>query len=225
MSSSKSELLIELFSEEIPARMQKRAAEDLNRLFVDGLAAEGLVIASSQVFATPRRLTLVLEGVPKQSPSQSEERKGPRVGAPEKAIEGFLKSAGLASIADAEIVLDAKKGDFYVARIEKPGRPAAEIIAQIVPQVLAKFPWPKSQRWGSGDFHWVRPLLSILCILGGKVVPFEVAGLRSSNTTRGHRFHGMADGIDGLVRPRVSQSARRSADHGDENPSEVLFAA
>ncbi|MEQ1649913.1 MAG: glycine--tRNA ligase subunit beta, partial [Hyphomicrobiaceae bacterium] len=190
MPATSTELLLELFSEEIPARMQARAAEDLQKLVLEGLKAQGLAVGAALSFATPRRLTLVINGVPAKSPGVSEERKGPRVGAPEQALAGFLKGAGLARIEDAEIVSDPKKGDFYVARIEKAGRPAAEIIAEVVPLVMAKFPWPKSQRWGAGDFQWVRPLQSIVCLLGGKVVPFEVAGLKSGNLTRGHRFHG-----------------------------------
>jgi glycyl-tRNA synthetase beta chain len=187
-----SELLLELFSEEIPARMQVRAAEELRRLIVEALQARGLAIGASAAYATARRLALVIEGVPAKSPSVSEERKGPRVGAPEPAIQGFLKAAGLKSIGEAAVVTDAKKGNFYVARIEKPGRAAAEIIAEIVPKVMRSFPWPKAMRWGPGDFTWVRPLHSILCLLAGKIVPFEVAGITSSNTTRGHRFHAPA---------------------------------
>ncbi len=185
-----SELLLELFSEEIPARMPTRAAEDLKRLVTDGLKAAGLATGAVAAFSTPRRLTLVVEGVPAQSPSISEERKGPRVGAPEQAVQGFLKAAGLASIDDAQIVKDEKKGDYYVAKIDKPGREASEIVAEVVPAVLHKFPWPKSMRWGTGTFQWVRPLHSIICLLGGAVVPFEVAGIKSGNSTRGHRFHG-----------------------------------
>ncbi|MBL8566229.1 MAG: glycine--tRNA ligase subunit beta [Hyphomicrobiaceae bacterium] len=198
-----SELLLELFSEEIPARMQQRAADDLKRLVVDGLKARGLEVGDALSFATPRRLALAIQKVPAKSPALSEERKGPRVGAPEKALEGFLKSAGLKSVGEAEIVKDEKKGDYYVARIEKPGRSAAEIVAETIPEVLGKFPWPKSMRWGSSPFQWVRPLHSILCILGGKVVAFEVAGLKSSDTTRGHRFHG-----------KESFSARSFEDYG-----------
>ena len=184
------ELLLELFSEEIPSRMQTRAADDLKRLVTDGLRAAGLDIGDAHSFATPRRLALAVEDVPAQSPAISEERKGPRVGAPEKAVEGFLKAAGLASLDQAEVVKDEKKGDYYVARIEKPGRPAAEITAEVVSGVLAKFPWPKSMRWGSGTFQWIRPLKSIICMIDGEVVPLEVAGLKASNATRGHRFHG-----------------------------------
>jgi glycyl-tRNA synthetase beta chain len=187
-----SELLIELFSEEIPARMQVRAGEDLKRLVCESLTAAGLTFDAARAFSTPRRLALVVDGLPAMSPAVSEERKGPRVGAPEQALAGFLKAAGLASIAEAEIVKDDKKGDYYLARIDKPGRSAAEIVAEAVPAILAKFPWPKSMRWGSGTFQWVRPLHSIVCLLDGKVVPFEAAGIASGNTTRGHRFHGPA---------------------------------
>lgn len=185
-----SELLIELFSEEIPARMQVRASEDLKRLVADGLTAAGLTFTTARAYSTPRRLALVIDGLPAMSPAISEERKGPRVGAPEQALAGFLKSAGLASITEAEIVKDDKKGDYYVARIDKPGRKAADITAELLPAILAKFPWPKSMRWGSGTFQWVRPLHSIICLIDGKVVPFAVAGIESGNATRGHRFHG-----------------------------------
>jgi glycyl-tRNA synthetase beta chain len=185
-----SELLLELLSEEIPARMQSRASDDLKRLIVDGLKARGLEAGEARSFATPRRLTLVIEGVPAKSPAISEEKKGPRVGAPEQAVQGFLKSAGLASINDATVVKDEKKGDYYVAKIEKPGRAAAEIVAETIVEVSAKFPWPKSMRWGASSFQWVRPLQAVLCLLDGKVVPFEIAGLEAGNETRGHRFLG-----------------------------------
>ncbi len=184
------ELLLELFSEEIPARMQGRAAEDLRRLVTEGLKAQGLEAGEAKAFATPRRLTLVVEGVPAKSPDISEERKGPRVNAPEQAIAGFVKSAGLASIKDATVVKDEKKGDFYVVRVEKRGRAAKEIVAEVVPAVAAKFPWPKSMRWGSGKTTWVRPLHSIVCLLDGKVVRFEIEDVASGKETRGHRFHG-----------------------------------
>ena len=189
-SAIASDLLLELFSEEIPARMQARAAEDLARLVVDGLKAQGLAVGAAHSYVTPRRLTLHIAGIPAHSPAVSEERKGPRVGAPDQAIAGFLKTAGLASIADAVIATDPKKGDFYVAKIEKAGRPAAAIIADIVPEIMRRFPWPKSQRWGDGEFQWVRPLHSIVCLLGTQVVPFEVAGIVAGRTTRGHRFLG-----------------------------------
>ncbi|HEX2841996.1 glycine--tRNA ligase subunit beta [Hyphomicrobium sp.] len=184
------ELLLELFSEEIPSRMQARAAEDLKRLVTEGLRAQGLAVGEAHSFATPRRLALAIEDVPAQSPAVSEEKKGPRVGAPEQAVQGFLKSAGLASLDQAEIVKDEKKGDYYVARIEKSGRAAADITAEVVAGVLTKFPWPKSMRWGAGTFQWIRPLKSIVCLIDGEVVPLEIAGLKASNTTRGHRFHG-----------------------------------
>ncbi|HEU0060247.1 MAG TPA: glycine--tRNA ligase subunit beta [Hyphomicrobiaceae bacterium] len=184
------ELLLELFSEEIPARMQLRAADDLKRLVLDGLKAQGLAVGSARAFVTPRRLTLMVDDVPAKSPGLSEERKGPRVNAPAAAIAGFVKSAGLTSIGQAQIVKDDKKGDFYVVRVETPGRVAEEIVAKVVPAVAAKFPWPKSMRWGSGKTTWVRPLHSIVCLLDGKVVPFAIEDVDSGNQTRGHRFHG-----------------------------------
>lgn len=189
-AAQRSEFLLELFSEEIPARMQLRAADDLKRLVVDGLKTEGLDVGAATAFATPRRLTLVVEGVPGQSPGVSEERKGPRVGAPEQAVQGFLKAAGLSSLDQAEVVSDPKKGDYYVARIERPGRPADAIVAEVVARTIRTFPWPKSMRWGSGDLRWVRPLHGIVCLLGGRIVTVEVDGLVAGNATRGHRFHG-----------------------------------
>ena len=185
-----SELLLELLSEEIPARMQARAAEDLKLMICEGLANAGLASGKAEAHVTPRRLALVIEGVPAKSADVSEERKGPRVGAPEQAIQGFLKGAGLASIADAEIVNDEKKGDFYVARLSRPGRKAADILAELVPDVVRRFAWPKSMRWGGGKLRWVRPLQSVLCLHGGKVVPIEIDGLTASATTHGHRFMG-----------------------------------
>ena len=220
-----SELLLELFSEEIPARMQVKAADDLLRLVTEGLKARGLETGEAKSFSTPRRLMLVIGGVPAQSPAHSEEKKGPRVGAPEQAVAGFLKSAGLASLKGAEIVKDEKKGDYYIAKIERPGRAAPEIIAETVAEVMAKFPWPKSMRWGSSAFQWVRPLQSILCLLSGKVVPFEVAGIHSGAETRGHRFLGpeaftvnnFADYEAKLERHHVMlDPARRSASIGGQ---------
>ena len=184
------ELLLELFSEEIPARMQQRAAEDLMRLVQDGLRGAGLETGAARAFATPRRLALVVEDVPAKSPAVCEERKGPRVGAPEAAIQGFLKAAGLSTIGEAEVVSDPKKGDYYLAKIERAGRKAKDIVAEVVPSVLARFPWPKSMRWGASSFQWVRPLHGIVCLLDGKVVRLEVAGVKSGSLTRGHRFHG-----------------------------------
>jgi glycyl-tRNA synthetase beta chain len=190
------ELLLELFSEEIPARMQPQAAEDLKRLVSEGLKAAGLAAKSAAAFATPRRLTLVMEDLPARSADVREERKGPRVGAPEAAIQGFLKSTGLASLDKATVVKDAKKGDFYTAVIERPGRATADVLAALIPEVVGRFPWPKSMRWGTGATRWVRPLHGIVCLLDGKVVPFEVAGVASSNVTRGHRFMAKADRIE-----------------------------
>jgi glycyl-tRNA synthetase beta chain len=213
------ELLLELFSEEIPARMQSRAAEDLKRLVTDGLKAQGLDAGEAKAYATPRRLTLVIDGVPAKSPDISEERKGPRVNAPEQAIAGFLKSAGLTSIKEAQVAKDEKKGDFYVAKIEKRGRAAKEIVAEVVPAVAAKFPWPKSMRWGTGRFTWVRPLHSVICQLDGKVVPFAIADVESGKQTRGHRFHGnepfdvsgAADYAKGLKKHKVILDAAERA--------------
>lgn len=185
-----SELLLEILSEEIPARMQQRAHETLRASLAAALEKQGLEIGEAQSFATPRRLTVVINDVATASPVVTEERKGPRVGAPDKAIEGFLRGAGLRDISEAEIVNDAKKGDFYVARIVQEGRPAAAIIADVVPDLMRTFPWPKSMRWGNSTFTWVRPIKSIVCLLGGKVVPFEVAGVSSGDLTTGHRFHG-----------------------------------
>jgi glycyl-tRNA synthetase beta chain len=181
------ELLLELFSEEIPARMQVRARADLARLLGDKLKAAGLDFSEIKTFATPRRLTIVVDGIPGRSPDIKDERKGPRVGAPEQALAGFLKSSGLSSVDQAEIRED-KKGSFYVALIEKPGRAAADVIAEIVPEIIKTFPWPKSMHWGSGRLRWVRPLHSILCLLDGKVVDFEIEGIKSGKETKGHRF-------------------------------------
>jgi len=187
------DLLLELFSEEIPARMQARAADDLKKLVTDRLVAAGLVYNGAKAFATPRRLALAVQGVPARQPDVKEERKGPRVGAPDGAIQGFLKAAGLKSIKDAKVEKDAKKGDFYVAVIEKKGRAAIEVIGEIVPDVVKSFPWPKSMRWGSHSLGWVRPLHSIVATFGPEteepdIVPFSVDGLAASNVTQGHRF-------------------------------------
>ncbi|MBB5751962.1 glycine--tRNA ligase subunit beta [Prosthecomicrobium pneumaticum] len=188
------DLLIELFSEEIPARMQRRAAEDLKKLVTDALVEAGLHYEAAKAFATPRRLALSVVGVPAQSAATREERKGPRVGAPDAAVAGFLKSAGLASLDEATVQSDPKKGDFYVAVIERPGRAAAEIVAEAMPKIIRGFPWPKSMRWGTGRLAWVRPLQSILATFGPEteepeVVAFEVDGIVAGDTTRGHRFH------------------------------------
>ncbi len=193
------DLLLELFSEEIPARMQRKAADDLRKLVTDALVERGLVYEGAKAFATPRRLTLHVAGLPVRGRDVREERKGPRVGAPEAAVQGFLKAAGLTSLDQATIVSDPKKGDSYVAIVEKPGVQTAAAIAEIVPAVVRAFPWPKSMRWGKASaagasLRWVRPLHSILCTFGAEteepeVVPFEVDGIVSGNVTYGHRFH------------------------------------
>lgn len=180
------ELLLELLSEEIPARMQAKAAEDLKSLITNALVEAGLVYEGAQAHATPRRLVLSVEGLAARTRDVKEERKGPRVDAPDQAIHGFLKSTGL-KLSDLT-VQDDKKGKFYLAEISKPGRATTDVIAGIVPDVIRKFPWPKSMRWGSGDLRWVRPLQSILCCFDGEVVEFEIAGLKSGAVTRGHRF-------------------------------------
>ena len=184
------DLLIELFSEEIPARMQTRAAGDLKKLVTDGLVEAGLTYASAAAFSTPRRLTLTIEGALAASPTTVEERKGPKADAPEKAIDGFLRGAGLTR--DDLEERDTPKGKILFAKITKPGRPAAEIVAEVLEQTIRNFPWPKSMRWGSGTLKWVRPLHSILCILvteeGAEVVPMDVDGIKAGNTTQGHRF-------------------------------------
>jgi glycyl-tRNA synthetase beta chain len=192
------DFLLELFSEEIPARMQAQAADDLKKLVTDALAERNLFGESAGSFATPRRLALHIEGLPPRQSDTKEVRKGPRTDAPASAINGFLKSAGLASLAEAQIERDAKKGDFYVATIEKPGRPTEAVLADILPAILANFPWPKSMRWGAGSakadaFRWVRPLHSILATFGPEtedpvIVDFSIAGLSAGNTTYGHRF-------------------------------------
>ncbi|MEP9369246.1 glycine--tRNA ligase subunit beta [Xanthobacter sp. VNH20] len=187
------DLLLELFSEEIPARMQAQAAESLRKLVTDALVERGLLYEGAKAFVTPRRLALAVHGLPGRQSDTREEKKGPRVGAPEGAIQGFLKSAGLASIDQAAIQSDPKKGDFYVAVVERPGRPTTEVIAEIVPQIVRAFPWPKSMRWGSGSLRWVRPLHSILCTFGTEVedpevIAFEIDGIVSSDITHGHRF-------------------------------------
>jgi glycyl-tRNA synthetase beta chain len=192
------DLLLELFSEEIPARMQRRAAEDLKRLVTDALVERGFVYEGAKAFATPRRLALHVAGLPVKGQDVREERKGPRVDAPEAAVQGFLKGAGLASLDQARVENDPKKGEFYVAVIEKPGRATQDVLAEIVPQIVRNFPWPKSMRWGAaskdpGSLRWVRPLQSIVCTFGPEtedpeVVRFEVDGIASGDVTHGHRF-------------------------------------
>lgn len=192
------DLLLELFCEEIPARMQAAAADSLKKLVTDALVERGLVYEGAKAFVTPRRLALAVHGLPAQQPDTHEERKGPRVGAPQGAIDGFLKAAGLTSIDQAKIVSDPKKGDSYVAHIHKHGRPTPEVIGEIVPAIIRSFPWPKSMRWGKasaqpGALRWVRPLQSILCTFGPEteepeIVAFDVDGIAAGDVTRGHRF-------------------------------------
>ncbi|MCC4298063.1 glycine--tRNA ligase subunit beta [Aurantimonas coralicida] len=232
------DLLLELRSEEIPARMQRKAAGDLRKLVTDALVEAGLTYEGAREYWTPRRLTLDLRGVDARSRDVVDERKGPRTDAPEKAIQGFLRGAGLASIDEATIQSDPKKGDFYVATIRKPGRPAEEIIADVMPGIVRGFPWPKSMRWGPasrapGSLRWVRPLQSILCTFGPEteepvVVDFEVDGIRAGNVTRGHRFHAAEefrvrrfdDYVAGLEKAFVVLDAERRKDmirHDAEN--------
>tara|TARA_R110002051_G_scaffold252508_3_gene311744 strand:+ start:1974 stop:4010 length:2037 start_codon:yes stop_codon:yes gene_type:complete len=187
------ELLLELFSEEIPARLQRRAAEDLKKSVTDALVEKGLVYESAGAFATPRRLALTVTGLPAASPDTREERKGPKVGAPQQALDGFLRAAGLSSIDDAKIQSDEKKGDFYVAIIEKKGAPAIEILRDILPVTVKSFPWGKPMRWGAGRLEWVRPLRAITATFGPEgeepdVIEFELGTVTSGNTTYGHRF-------------------------------------
>jgi glycyl-tRNA synthetase beta chain len=206
------ELLLELFSEEVPARMQSRARDDLARLLGDKLKAAGLDFSDIKTFATPRRITAVVDGLPKHCPDKTEERKGPKVDSPSTAIEGFLRSVGLTSVDQLE-VRQLKKQDYYFAVVKKVGRATDAVVAEIVPDIIKCFPWPKAMRWGEkhlsrlvteegdclvtedGDYivagewlRWVRPLHSVLCVLDGKVVDFEIDGVQSGNRTRGHRF-------------------------------------
>ena len=184
------DLLIELFSEEIPARMQSRAADDLKRLVTNGLVDAGLTYVSAAAFSTPRRLVLTVEGLLAASPALVEERKGPRADAPEKAVEGFLRSTGLTR--DQLEERDTPKGAILFAKIEKAGRPAADIVAEVLEATIRNFPWPKSMRWGNSTLKWVRPLHSILCLLsaedGAEVVPLIVEGIVAGDQTFGHRF-------------------------------------
>src|SRR6476620_3286791 len=192
------DLLLELFSEEIPARMQAKAADDLRRMVTDRLVAEGLVYDGARAFATPRRLALTVHGIPARQADLKEERKGPRVGGPDAAIAGFLKSAGLASLDEAKIQRDPKKGDFYIALIEEPGRATLDVLADMLPVIIRTFPWPKSMRWGEGSakqgaLSWVRPLHSIVATFGIEneepdVVKFAVDGIEAGRTSHGHRF-------------------------------------
>ncbi|TAL78183.1 MAG: glycine--tRNA ligase subunit beta [Beijerinckiaceae bacterium] len=192
------DFLLELFSEEIPARMQAQAAADLRRLVTGALSDQGLSYMGAASFATPRRLALHIAGLPERQEDRREVKRGPRVGAPEAAVQGFLKSAGLNSIDEAQIEVEPKKGEFYVAIIERPGRGTAELLSEILPGLLKNFPWPKSMRWGSASaapeaLRWIRPLHSILATFGPEteetqIVPFSLDGVTAGNVTYGHRF-------------------------------------
>src|SRR3954454_8739044 len=178
--------------------MQAKAAGDLRRMVTDRLVAEGLVYEGAKAFATPRRLTLTVHGIPARQSDLKEERKGPRGGGAEAAIAGFLKATGLVSLDEAKIQRDPKKGDFYVALIEKPGRATLDVLADVLPVIIRTFPWPKSMRWGErsarpGALSWVRPLHSIVATFGLEteepdVVRFGVDGIEAGQTTYGHRF-------------------------------------
>ena len=191
------DLLLELFSEEIPARMQAKAADDLRRMVTDKLVAEGLVYEGAKAFATPRRLALTVHGIPARQPDLKTERRGPKIGAPDAAVQGFLKATGLKSLDEAKIQKDPK-GDFYIALIEKPGSAAIDVIAEMLPVIIRTFPWPKSMRWGarsakSGSLTWVRPLHAITATFGLEteepdIVKFSVDGIEAGQTTYGHRF-------------------------------------
>jgi glycyl-tRNA synthetase beta chain len=235
------DLLLELFSEEIPARMQAKAAEDLRKLVTGRLVDAGLVYEGANSFATPRRLTLTVHGIPAKQPDVKEEKKGPRVGAPENAIVGFLKGAGLSSITEAKVQSD-KKGDFYVAVIDKPGRAAVDVIKDIVMATILAFPWPKSMRWGArsatpGSLSWVRPLHSIVATFGPEtedpdVIAFELDGIKSGNMTYGHRFMAPApitvrrfdDYVANLEKAKVVLDSARRADMIRADAKNLAFA-
>ncbi|TVP72626.1 MAG: glycine--tRNA ligase subunit beta, partial [Rhodobacteraceae bacterium] len=228
------DLLIELFSEEIPARMQAAATDALKRLMTDGLVEAGLTYAHAQAFATPRRLALAVQDLSERSPTLREERRGPKVGAPDQAIEGFLRSTGLAR-EDLEI-RDDKKGQVYIAQLVTEGRAAPEIVAEVLERTIRNFPWPKSMRWGTGSLRWVRPLHAILCVLsrddGAEVVPLEVDGIVSGNMTRGHRFMApksfsvtnFDDYAAKLKRAFVILDPTERADHIWNEASQMAFA-
>jgi len=183
------EFLFEIFCEEIPARMQQRAGQDLSKALVDGLKKAGLSVEGEHCYTGPRRLVFTTD-IPLRSPDISEERKGPRVGSPEQSLAGFMRGAGISDISEAEIRTDPKKGEYYVAVIEKTGVESAEIIKEVIPNIMNNFPWPKSMKSGTSTFRWVRPLKSMICMLDGKVIEFEVGGVKTGNSTEGHRRHG-----------------------------------
>ena len=184
------QLLLEILSEEIPARMQAKAEADLVKALMDGLTAAGLMPEGIKGFSGPRRLVAVVEGLPVKSADVVEDVVGPKEGAPDAAIQGFLKKAGLSDISQAHVHDVPRKGRVYVAHVRKAGRQTADVIAVLVPQIIRGFHWPKSMRWGTGDLRWVRPISRILCTFDGEVVPFEIEGIRSGNETEGHRVMG-----------------------------------
>jgi glycyl-tRNA synthetase beta chain len=236
------DLLLELFSEEIPARMQRQAADDLKKLVTNALVDRGLTYEGAAAYATPRRLALQVVGLPGRQPDVREERKGPRVGAPEAAIQGFLKSAGLASLEQARIEKDKKGAEFYLAVIERAGAATIDVLAEILPGIVKSFPWPKSMRWGAASertesLRWVRPLHSIVATFGPEtetpdVVPFEVDGVRSGDVTRGHRFLAPApfrvrrfeDYAMGLERAKVVIDPARRRDIILHDAKDLAFA-
>ena len=236
------DLLLELFSEEIPARMQRRAAEDLKKLVTDALVERGLLYEGAKAFATPRRLALHVAGLPVRGEAVREERKGPRVGAPDAAIQGFLKSAGLASLNEAQTVSDPKKGEFYLVVIERAGRETLDVLAEVLPAIVKSFPWPKSMRWGAasatpGSLRWVRPLHTILATFGPETetpetVPFTVEGIAAGTTTYGHRFlspepieiRRFADYAPALERAHVVLDADRRKDIILHDAKDLAFA-
>ncbi|MDR6431636.1 glycine--tRNA ligase subunit beta [Brucella pseudogrignonensis] len=238
------DLLLELFSEEIPARMQRKAAGDFKKMITDGLVEAGLTYEATTAYWTPRRLALDIRGLTVRSKDVHEDVKGPSVTAPEQAIAGFLRKAGLSDVSQAHVHSDPKKGDFYVAHLTKPGRAAEEIIAELVPQTIRNFPWPKSMRWGAasskpGALRWVRPLQSILCTFGPEteetvVVEFDVDGIKSGNVTYGHRF--LSDGqaikvrrfedyVDKLEKAFVVLDAERRKEIISQDAHNLAFAS
>lgn len=248
------DLLLELRSEEIPARMQRKAAGDLKKLVTDALVERGLTYEGAREYWTPRRLTLDIRGLNARSADVREEKKGPRTDANEKAIEGFLRGAGLNDISEAQVVSDPKKGDFYIAIINKPGRPAEEIIAEVMPGIIRSFPWPKSMRSGpasmpkgssyagiegkgSESLRWVRPLQSIVCLFGPEhdetqVIPFVIDGIVAGNVTYGHRFHApgpitvrrFEDYVSSLEKAKVIIDAERRKDIILHDAKDLAFA-
>jgi len=248
------DLLFELRSEEIPARMQRKAAGDLKKLVTDALVEAGLTYEGAREYWTPRRLTLDIRGLTARSADVREEKKGPRTDANEKAIEGFLRGAGLSDISEAQVVSDPKKGDFYVAIINKPGRAAEDIIADVMPGIIRTFPWPKSMRSGaasmpkgsryggiegkgSESLRWVRPLQSIVCLFGPEhdetqVIPFEIDGIVAGNVTYGHRFHApdaitvrrFDDYVASLEKAKVILDAERRKDIILHDAKDLAFA-